>query len=70
MAKKIKKKDVDGELLRTMRELELEWKQIQSIVSKSVEPTIDGHYWEAISRAKYIYLLREARHRKLRADFH
>ncbi|NBJ70877.1 MULTISPECIES: YaaL family protein [Clostridia] len=70
MAKKIKKKDVDEELLRTMRELELEWKQIASIVSKSVEPTIDGHYWEAISRAKYIYLLREARHRKLRANFH
>ncbi|MGX4667671.1 YaaL family protein [Cerasibacillus sp. JNUCC 74] len=70
MAKKMKKKDVDEELLDTIKILEREWKHMQSIVSISVEPTLDGHYWEAISRAKYLYLLREARHRRLRADFH
>ncbi|MEF2293840.1 MULTISPECIES: DUF2508 family protein [Virgibacillus] len=70
MAKKIKKRDVDRELLNTVKELELEWKQIESIVSRSVEFTLEGNYWERVARAKYMYLLKEARHRKLRADFH
>ncbi|AUJ24486.1 DUF2508 family protein [Virgibacillus dokdonensis] len=70
MAKKIKKRDVDRELLNTLKELELEWKQIESIVSRSVEFTLEGNYWERVARAKYMYLLKEARHRKLRADFH
>ncbi|RFA35899.1 hypothetical protein CAI16_06615 [Virgibacillus dokdonensis] len=70
MAKKIKKRDVDRELLNTLKELELEWKQIESIVSKSVEFTLEGNYWERVARAKYMYLLKEARHRNLRADFH
>lgn len=70
MAKKIKKRDVDRELLHTLKELELEWKQIESIVSKSVEFTLEGNYWERVARAKYMYLLKEARHRNLRADFH
>ncbi|GAA0437906.1 MAG: YaaL family protein [Bacillota bacterium] len=68
--KKITRKDVDGELLDTMIRLEKERKQIESMVSRSIESTSDGYHWEAFAQAKYLFLLREARHRNLRANYH
>jgi len=67
MGKKIKKKDIDQELLDAIILVEREWKQLQSIVAKSIEPTQSGIQQEAIARAKYLFLLREARQRKLSA---
>ncbi len=61
---------MDGQLLETMIRLEKEWKQIESMVSRSIDPSMDGNYWEAFAQAKYLFLLREARHRKLRATYH
>lgn len=67
MAKKIKKKEVDEQLLNSIFTLEREWKQIQAIVEKSIEPTMDGMYRQSLAQAKYLYLLREARRRKISA---
>lgn len=67
MGKKIKKKDVDNDLLDAIFLVEQEWKQIQSIVGKSIEPTQSGVQQEALAQAKYLFLLREARHRKINA---
>jgi len=67
MAKKITKKDIDQELLDALFTVEHEWKQVRSIVDKSIEPTMGGRYWEAVSQAKYLYLLREVRRRNLSA---
>ncbi|MBP1970294.1 hypothetical protein J2Z83_002412 [Virgibacillus natechei] len=64
---KINKKDVDGELLDAIFTLEREWKQIESIVEKSIEPSHSSHQMEALAQAKYLFLLREARHRKVSA---
>lgn len=67
MAKKIKKKDVDEQLLHALYASGQEWKQISSIVEISIEPSMDGQFREAIAQAKYLYLLREARRRNLNA---
>lgn len=65
MAKKVKKRDVDEELLESIFVLERRWKHIHSIMSKSIEPQEAGIYEEQIVRANYIFLLREARRRKI-----
>ncbi|MBU5467434.1 YaaL family protein [Virgibacillus sp. MSJ-26] len=67
MARKIKKRDIDRQLLDALYIVEQEWKQISSIVEKSIEPSMDGKFRESIAQAKYLYLLREARHRNLNA---
>ncbi|OZU89501.1 hypothetical protein CIL03_07270 [Virgibacillus indicus] len=67
MGKRIKKRDVDDQLLDAIFTLESEWKQIESLMEKSIELTMNGHNAEALAKAKYLFLLREARHRKLSA---
>ena len=67
MAKKIKKRDVDTELLESIFTLERKWKHIHSIMRKSIDPQEKGIYEEQIARANYIFLLREARYRKISA---
>lgn len=69
MARKSKKlkRSVDEQLLDSIFTIEREWKQIQSIVEKSIEPTEDGYFKQNISQAKYLFLLREARRRKISA---
>ncbi|AXI07517.1 DUF2508 family protein [Oceanobacillus sp. 143] len=67
MAKKINKKDVDEELLDAILNLEKEWKHIQSIVELSIEPTQSGLERAKLTQAKYLFLLREARHRRVSA---
>ncbi|MBP2078558.1 YaaL family protein [Oceanobacillus polygoni] len=67
MGKKIKRTDVDNELLGTIIQVEQEWKQIESIVKQSMEPSLNGLQQEAIARAKYLFLLREARKRNVSA---
>ena len=67
MGKKRKTKDVNHELLDTIIQAEQEWKQIRSIVEQSMEPSINGMQQEAIARAKYLFLLPEARLRNISA---
>ncbi|PAV28531.1 hypothetical protein CIL05_16485 [Virgibacillus profundi] len=67
MGKKRIKRVVDEELLDAIFELEREWKQIESLMEKSMEPTFAGSNSEALAKAKYLFLLREARQRKLSA---
>ncbi|RDW15278.1 DUF2508 domain-containing protein [Oceanobacillus arenosus] len=65
--KKIKKKDVDGELLDAIAMLEKEWKHIESIFEMSIEPTQSGLQSVKLAQAKYLFLLREARYRRVSA---
>ncbi len=67
MRKKIKKRELDEHLLNTIIKLKDEWQQIQSIVEKSIEPADSSLYQQSLARAKYLFLLREARHRNLSA---
>lgn len=67
MVKKIKRRDVDIELLETIFTLERKWKRLASIMEKSIDPKIEGIYEEKVARATYIFLLREARRRNISA---
>jgi len=67
MARKIKKKDIDKQLLDTIFSLQSEWKQVQSIIDQSMEPTANGYHQARALRAQYLFLLREARHRDVSA---
>ena len=67
MTKRLKKREIDAHLLNTINKLKDEWQQIQSIVEKSIDPADSSLYQQSLARAKYLFLLREARHRNLSA---
>ncbi|MFD2761377.1 YaaL family protein [Lentibacillus juripiscarius] len=67
MRRKKKKRGADEQLLDAIVALENEWKQIQAIVEKSIEPTEDIFYRQNIARENYLFLLREAKRRKISA---
>ncbi len=64
--KKIKKV-MDQELLAEIYYLKQDWMQLKKIIDHSIEPTEEGLRDLALVQAKYFYLLREARYRKLNA---
>lgn len=70
MRKRLKKRELDEHLLNTINKLRDEWQQIQSIVEKSIDPADSSLYQQSLARAKYLFLLREARHRNLSAKRH
>ncbi|SDK23946.1 YaaL family protein [Sediminibacillus albus] len=65
--KKIKKSHIDEQLLDDIFTLKEDWMSIKSIIERSVEPSERGIYELAVAEAKYFYLLREARQRKVSA---
>ncbi|HLR08614.1 MAG TPA: YaaL family protein [Bacillota bacterium] len=65
--RRIRKRDIDKALLESIFVLEREWKQIQSIMEKSVETTEESLYMEHLAQAKYLFLLREAKRRQISA---
>ncbi|MFQ3546644.1 YaaL family protein [Halobacillus rhizosphaerae] len=65
--KKIKKKDIDQELLKEIRKLKSDWESLNNIIEHSVEPSDEGLVDLALVKAKYFYLLREARWRGINA---
>ncbi|GLO64246.1 MULTISPECIES: YaaL family protein [Oceanobacillus] len=67
MGKKLRKRDVDQELLNSLYHVDHEWKQLQNIVRQSIEPTQSGQHEEKLAKAKYMFLIREARIRKVSA---
>ncbi|MFC2948801.1 YaaL family protein [Virgibacillus sediminis] len=67
MGKKIRKRDVDSQLLEAIFSVEKEWKDVESMVERSIEPSYNSRQLTALARARYMFLLREARHRKLSA---
>jgi hypothetical protein len=70
MARRLKKTDVDKELLDAIIALETEWKQIRELGSRSIERTLESRAAEQAAQAKYLYLLREARRRNVNALYH
>ena len=67
MARRIKKKDVDQQLLNSLFTIEEERKNIESIMAKSIDPTDINRFLLGLSKAKYMFLLKEAKHRKISA---
>lgn len=67
MRRKKRKRLADEQLLDAIFNLEREWKQIQAVVERSIEPTEDSVQELRLAQAKYMFLLKEARHRNLNA---
>ncbi|GAA0439157.1 YaaL family protein [Lentibacillus halophilus] len=65
MRKTRKNKETDQQLLDAIIALEHEWKQIQAIVDKSIEPTEDVFFRQNLARENYLFLLREAKRRHI-----
>ena len=65
--KKRRAKDMDQQLLMNIRQLKKEWENLNSIIDQSIEPSEEGLKELALTKSKYLYLLREARHRGLNA---
>ena len=59
---------VDEQLLLIIYQLQWDWKETESIVEQSIEPSDDFIYKNKLVKAKYLFLLREARRRNLSAD--
>lgn len=67
MRRRAIRKRMDKELLEIIYELQWEWKRIQEVLENSIEPSDHSIYQEKIAKAKFMFLLREARHLNIHA---
>lgn len=65
--KRLKRSDVDKELLEDIFKMKNDWMSIRSIIERSVDASEMGRYDLQVAQAKYLFMLREARHRNLNA---
>ncbi|TGB01322.1 YaaL family protein [Halobacillus salinus] len=61
------RKEMDQQLLTDIRKMKKEWEVLNSIMEQSIEPSDEGLQDLALVKAKYFYLLREARVRGINA---
>jgi hypothetical protein len=66
--KKVKKRDIDEELLRKITKYRIEYNNLNDILTNSIDPTEQGLFDQSISRAKYFFLLKEARYRQIKGN--
>ncbi|WP_064091122.1 YaaL family protein [Rossellomorea aquimaris] len=59
------KKEYDQSLLRVLEETKERWNQQRSIDDMSVDYNLNIHCSSKIAEAKYFFLFREAKHRKI-----
>lgn len=64
MRKRIQKQ-IDQELLNAIFSAEKEWKHLRKIVDNSIDPLDESRQWLKVTEAKYMFLLREAKRRKI-----
>lgn len=60
------KREFDEKLLQELSELRSSWAKQKSLLEKSFEPSDEVIYQMKIAEAKYLYLIKEARYRKVR----
>jgi len=65
MRRRRRQRAVDRELLDTIFTLEAEWKKLHYIIDNSIEPVDESRQQLQLSEAKYMFLLKEAKHRKI-----
>ncbi|ELK46743.1 YaaL family protein [Halobacillus sp. ACCC02827] len=61
------KKEFDQDLLIHIKKMKQEWETLNNIIEQSIEPSEEGLKDLALYKAKYFYLLREARYRGINA---
>ena len=65
MRRKRRQKEIDRELLDTIFRIEAEWKSLRQLVDNSIEPLGETEQRLQLSEAKFMFLLKEAKHRKI-----
>lgn len=65
MNRKKRQKKTDQSLLDTLFAVEAEWKKLRHIMDNSIDPLLETEQRLKLVEAKYMFLLREAKHRKL-----
>jgi len=65
MSRKKRRRETDQALLDTLFSVEAEWKKLRHIVDNSIDPLMETEYRLKLVEAKYMFLLREVKHRKL-----
>jgi len=63
------KKQTREQLLNTIYQLQAKWKRLERIVDESIEPSVESLMEEKIARAKFMFLLNEARHSNVHAIY-
>lgn len=66
MRKRTQKK-VDQDLLNVLFSAESDWKKLRKIVDNSIDPLDESRQLLQLAEAKYMFLLKEAKHRKVSA---
>jgi hypothetical protein len=67
LKKKRKKEILDQELLHAIYQFKNEWTNLEDIMERSIEPSERGRFDLAVAKAKYFYLIREAKYRRISA---
>ncbi|HLR23898.1 MAG TPA: YaaL family protein [Pseudogracilibacillus sp.] len=65
MGRKKRQKEADEALLDAIFHVETEWKHLQHLVENSVEPMYETRDRMNLAEAKYMFLLKEAKHRDI-----
>ena len=65
MRRKKYKKIADQALLDAIFDAEREWKHLRRIVENSIDPMLETEQHEKLAGAKYMFLLKEAKRRKV-----
>lgn len=60
-----RQKETDQALLNALFRVEADWKKLREIVDYSIDPFIEAEQRLQLAEAKYMFLLREAKHRKI-----
>lgn len=58
---------VDEDLLNVIFTKEAEWRNLRDIVDRSVDPLDEARYKLKLTESLYMFLLKEAKHRKISA---
>lgn len=67
MKRSKKQRIVDKELLNVIFSVESEWRKLRNIVDLSVDPLDESRQKLKLAEATYMFLLKEAKHRKISA---
>lgn len=65
MRRKKPQREVDRELLDATFAIESDWRTLRHIVDRSVDPLDEARNKLLLAEAKYMFLIKEAKHRKI-----
>lgn len=61
------RREINEGLLQSIYKLQHEWQHLQSIINSSVGPVDHLIFQKKLAKVKYVYLLKEAQRRNIRA---